>query len=389
MSDDKLAVIENVNGTALESYQSRDEVRELADRLLSLHPAAGEVGKPGMIAVAQLALLVGASPLPGTNEIHVWKSGQKIQFQLGINYYRRKADEQGGVLWSLQPRQMRDDEREENGVANGMLAAICKAVRRDDMENYAAKGYKANQIFEMCGRTGIGTAGTNEGKAGRTAIWTAFKRAEVDLYRALFPTMMAKVSQAQEGMVKIGDGPKWKEFEGEEIDDMFSYGDAPERVEVVDFETGEIEDIDYEEIPEDDFNQDAEPTGPEETAVYDGEPVHHDPEFWLEQATEAKDLDGLAQALYKLHEPSGVFADATATKKAIVHICGSDAGNGNAIQAIGKYVTTVADGVAKKKAVTSAKMLYKTLLENDALSEQDPLFPDEMGADTAVSGAFE
>ena len=82
-NESEIAIVEHVSGTALENFRDRDEVRELAQRLLSLHPQAKEIGISGMTAVAQLALLVGASPLPGTNEIHVWKSGDKIQFQLG------------------------------------------------------------------------------------------------------------------------------------------------------------------------------------------------------------------------------------------------------------------------------------------------------------------
>lgn len=252
-NDNGLAVIEHVNGTALEMYQDRNEVRELTDRLLSLHPAAAEVGKPGMIAVAQLALLVGASPLPGTNEIHVWKSGNKIQFQLGINFYRRKADEQGGVLWAIQPRQMRDDERAEYGVPQGQIAAICKAVRREDMEKYVGMGFKANQIWDMVGRVGIGTAGPGEAKAGRTAVWTALKRSEVDLYRALYPAMMQRIEEAQRSeKVTISSGPDWNEITSNEIDDMFSYNtSATAPVEYIDLDTGEIEQPDegeYEEV---------------------------------------------------------------------------------------------------------------------------------------------
>lgn len=350
MTNDNMAIVEHVNGTSLEAYQSRDEVRELTDRLLSLHPAASEVGKGGMLAVAQLALLVGASPLPGTNEIHVWKSGSKIQFQLGINFYRRKAQERGGVLWEIQPRQMRDDEREEYGVPKGVLAAVCKAARRDDVEKYMRAGFKANQIWEMVGRVGIGVANVNEGKAGRTAIWTAFKRAEVDLYRALFPTMMSEIAQAQNGASKVVDnGPKWQEFSGDEVDDMFNYGERRDNSfpQIVD-----IADADYEEVTEDDFEQ-ADPDDFVDDAYVQPEPFN-----WLEQAQNAADVDALAAALYKHHEPSGVFADAVATKKAVFTICGKSPQNEAAINAIAKYANAVADGTAKKTAVVEAEKLY-------------------------------
>lgn len=374
MSNENMAIVEHVNGTSLEAYQSRDEVRELTDRLLSLHPAASEVGKGGMLAVAQLALLVGASPLPGTNEIHVWKSGSKIQFQLGINFYRRKAQERGGVLWEIQPRQMRDDEREEYGVPKGVLAAVCKAARRDDVEKYMKAGFKANQIWEMVGRVGIGIANINEGKAGRTAIWTAFKRAEVDLYRALFPTMMSEIAQAQNGASKVVDnGPKWQEFSGDEIDDMFNYGERrdssfPQMVDITD--------ADYEDVAEDDFEQ----SDPDDFAKA-GE-IYHNADFWLEQAKSAMCLDVLAQAIYQYHLPSGVFGDATATKKAIKALC-PNSRNEVVIATISAYVQSLADGAAVKDAKLAAKQKYEELTKDVQAPAQQPLFEDTAVADGA------
>ena len=103
----------DVRGTQIEQYGQRAEVQEIVDRLLALHPASDEVGPAGMKSVAQLAVLSGASPLPGTNEIHVWKNKRtgKIQTTLGINYFRRRARELGGVFWSSRPRQMNPKER--------------------------------------------------------------------------------------------------------------------------------------------------------------------------------------------------------------------------------------------------------------------------------------
>jgi hypothetical protein len=198
---------------------------------------------------------------------------------------------------------------------------------------------------------------------GRTPLWTAFKRAEVDLYRALFPTMMAAVAQAQQETIKISDGPKWQEFTGEEIDDMFSYGDVPENQDI-DVETGEYVEVDADAYQPD--YDDFEPHVPD-GGIEDEEPeetaVHHDPEFWQESALNAKGIDGLSQAIYKLHEASGVFNDAAATKKAIIHICGKGGENANVMAAIAKYVNAVADGTEKKTAVVMAKEHYLKLAE--------------------------
>jgi hypothetical protein len=197
-----------VDGTAIERYQNREVVREMADRLMALHPSAEEVGTMGMRAAAQLAVLVDASPLPSTNEIHVWMDKGKISVALGINYYRRKAEEWGGVLWLIQPRQMRQQEREEYGIPEGHLAGIARAVKVEDMEKYLGMGLTPNDVWDMASRTGIGTASQGEyAKKGRPPVWTAFKRAEVDLYRQLFPVQMAQVASKgdEEARRMVGD----------------------------------------------------------------------------------------------------------------------------------------------------------------------------------------
>ena len=57
-----------VNGTSLTGFGERAEVRELATRMMKFHPAYKDVGETGMIAVAQLAILSGANPLPTAGE---------------------------------------------------------------------------------------------------------------------------------------------------------------------------------------------------------------------------------------------------------------------------------------------------------------------------------
>lgn len=193
MSTDNALVLSGNN--TLSNYGQRADVNELVSRLMMLHPQAQEVGERGMMIVAQTAVLLGANPLPGANELHVWKDKDgKTCFQLGINYLRRKGQEWGGVLFSIRPREMKANERQEYGIPNGNTAAICFGVRADDMVSWHGRGFSANQIFDMCGRVGIGMVGQNEyAKKGRPQIWTAFLRAERDMMRQLFPTQMKQI----------------------------------------------------------------------------------------------------------------------------------------------------------------------------------------------------
>lgn len=195
MTDTALAVTDN-GDMALQHFGARGEVRELGDRLMKMHPAASEVGEPGMRAVAQLALMLGANPLPGANEIHVWKGNRGTQMSLGINYWRRKAEEWGGVLYAISPRLMRPDEAATYGIAGGIIAAICRGVRTDDMIRFKRLGFGAVDIYDMCGRVGIGIVNAGEtAKSGRPLSWTALKRAETDMLRQLFPVQFGEVER--------------------------------------------------------------------------------------------------------------------------------------------------------------------------------------------------
>lgn len=268
-----LVPMDDVSGTSLEQYAGRGEVRELAVRLMRLHPAAKDVGDAGMLAVAQLALMVGANPLPGLNEIHIWwnKKTQSPQVQLGINYDRRKAREHGGIAWQEQPRPMTDAECESYGVPDHEIGAICSGCRRDDMLEMAHLTFTSEAIFKMVGAVGYATCNRQErAKKGRTLSWTAEKRAEADILRKLFPNLEstsgnepwreqiamltdepAELTQ-EEAKAQLAHGVKLLRGDHDE-DDPFAL-DAPERiirttdepepVEVdvidVDVETGEL-----------------------------------------------------------------------------------------------------------------------------------------------------
>jgi hypothetical protein len=184
-----LATTENASETALAPYADEKVLLELATRLLDFHPAAAEVGRPGMLLAAQLAILMGASPLPGTNEIHIWKDKKDRPVVVpGINYWRRRSKALGGVFWDFEKRPMTAAERDAYGIRPGFLAAICRGVPGADIEYWTAKGVSWDQAIKSFGITGIGVVKQGDyEKEGRPLIWTALKRCQTDFYKQAFP----------------------------------------------------------------------------------------------------------------------------------------------------------------------------------------------------------
>lgn len=178
----------DLRGTALERYGERAVARELMRRLMMLHPAAREVGEQGMLAAAQLAIVVGANPMPSTNEIHIWMDKGRANLDLGINFFRRRANELGGIYWVDDPRVMTDQEREQYGVERDCIGAIAKGARLDKVYELLDRGLPWEAAVQGVTRIGIGTVHQKaRAKEGRPLSWTALKAAEKDLCRALFP----------------------------------------------------------------------------------------------------------------------------------------------------------------------------------------------------------
>lgn len=171
----------------------------MARELMAFHPGfhdikatIGEVeAKRAMLAVAHLALAIGASPLPSTNEIHPFNNRGRVAIQIGVNYYRRRARESaGGIVWQVRPQPMDETQKQAYGVKAGDLGAYCVGARADDLEKWLRLGIPVTAVWDMISATGIGVSGANEyAKAGRPSIWTAIKRAEVDIIRQLVPEL--------------------------------------------------------------------------------------------------------------------------------------------------------------------------------------------------------
>jgi len=208
-------LVPTVQGTALDVYQDREIVNELMSRLMSFHPAAKEVGKAGMLMAAQLALLMGASPLPSTNEIHIWKDNRgNVQVSPGINYWRRRARQWLGIWWVERPRPMTELELREYEISEGELGAICKGAAMRDVEPLLSRGIPIKDVLAAKTLIGLGTVDTGktqygsykEQKQGRPLIWTAVKRCETDLLKQLFPYEAGENFQPGAGLQVVNGG---------------------------------------------------------------------------------------------------------------------------------------------------------------------------------------
>lgn len=187
-----------IESNKLQAYGDREEVREITDRLMAMHPASGEVGVAGMRAVAQLALMSNANPLPTAGEIYVWVDRGRVVVDFGIAYYRRISKQKDTVIWigGQEPRPMTQQERERYGVPDDALAGICRGFLLSEYERLLERGVPWQAAQEMLARTSIGIVEKGDTynfkykkpippPHGRTWQWVAEKRAERDFYRKM------------------------------------------------------------------------------------------------------------------------------------------------------------------------------------------------------------
>lgn len=211
--------------SAIAAYGDRDDVREIADRLMALHPAAKEVGAPAMRAVAQLALMRGANPLPTAGEIYVWQDRGKTVMDIGIAYYRRIASKKDTVLWEVEPRLMTDEERDRFRIADGDIGAICKGALLSQVRELMDIGVPfkearsassrtstaiveyADQFYTQDSKYGKKAGDPRQAPHGRTWEWVAEKRAEKAFYKMMSlvdDTLTERIDAVNEVREQVG-----------------------------------------------------------------------------------------------------------------------------------------------------------------------------------------
>lgn len=377
----ELQVVERVEGTVLQPYQNRDVVRELTERLTAMHPNAKELGTAGVMAVAQVALMTGANPMPGSNGIHAWRDKDgNLKMMYGIGYWRGQGEYAGGIRWSIQPRPMTRQEMEKYGIQPTIKkydktyqvhAAICagalwseirkaKALYREFGENPPLR-----EVAEEVSVIGYAVVDESEyAKVGRSLSWTATERAERDMWRKLLPVIARQedreLARNDNGTPSsYSDAPEWLDgyvrpddpevFEGqyEDVNDLL-FGDSADEEPRPKVAVKEMVQ------KQDDFLGESEHQAGDPRDM--GEP---DEEFWTDRLSTATNSADFAQALYELNR--AVFKSALQAKKAVDFIIGEyDPKRVNDyIGVMGKYAKTYGDTGDKKAAVNAAKKLFE------------------------------
>ncbi|NIS53102.1 MAG: hypothetical protein GWN94_18680 [Phycisphaerae bacterium] len=282
----------------------RDKVVEFGDTLMGIHPQANEVGVLGMRTVAQLALITGANPMPGTNGIHVWKDKKgNTVIQFGIGFWRGEIEKEGGMLWIEQPRPMTDLERATYEVLDGQHGWICSGCRKRDALDLLREVKEIGIEMTLAeaknevGYTGTAIVNAQEyNKTTKSRGWTGDLRAERDLLRKLVPVMQRVRENVESGKFVDG-GADWsvvsyakkdrpelqapEDYSAEDATfDLIDYDDPdtrPLKSPTVEMEELAAElDAEIEEVKEDSPTTEADVLPDDEQALWDS---NSNPEF--------------------------------------------------------------------------------------------------------------
>ena len=219
----------NTKQTNLVAWDSRDNVRELAERLRIMTPGGAKLGQNELLALAQGAVAHGLDPLNG----EIWMiPGRGLM--VGVKGLRKKAREQvQGNFW-IEFRQLVNlEERVSLGIPDGAMAFEARLFDSENIRIYAETaerllkaGIPWDAVSKMIGdkpyTVGIGILKPGENtKMDRAQC--AMKRAEADALKRRFdvPFGLAIESDAEPdaGEEWIENPPQREQAEDEYIPD--------------------------------------------------------------------------------------------------------------------------------------------------------------------------
>jgi len=129
---DHAIVAKNNGSKSLQAYGAKDEVREMAGRILAMLPNAKKLSDNERLGLAQLAVAHGLNPFNG----EVWAL-PGIGLMIGIKGLRKKAHEQvSGNFW-IDYREITDpDERKRWRITEGALAFEARLYDSENIRTY-------------------------------------------------------------------------------------------------------------------------------------------------------------------------------------------------------------------------------------------------------------
>lgn len=191
------------NGGAIAAFGSRDEVRELTERLKIVLPGGGvNLNRNQIIALAQASVAHGLDPMNGELYILVDRDGKSHGLMIGIKGLRKKAREQitangrTGNFWCDFPEITDLEQRARYGVGEKDLAFECRLYDSDNIRTYVEAterllkaGIPWEAVERMVGSrpytTGIGILKAAD-KTKMERVQCAMKRAESDALKRRF-----------------------------------------------------------------------------------------------------------------------------------------------------------------------------------------------------------
>lgn len=203
--------------TNLVVWDSRDNVRELAERLKMMTPGGAKLGTNELLALAQGAVAHGLDPLNG----EIWMiPGRGLM--VGVKGLRKKAREQvQGNFWIDFREIINPEERKRLGIAEGSMAFEAHLFDSENIRTYAETverlmkaGIPWDAVKDMVGEkpysVGIGILKAGE-NTKMERVQCAMKRAEADALKRRFdvPFGLAVESDAEP------EGGEWQTIDNE------------------------------------------------------------------------------------------------------------------------------------------------------------------------------
>lgn len=180
------------NGRAIQQWDSRDNVRELAERLKMMTPGGSKLDNNELLALAQGAVAHGLDPLNG----EIWMiPGRGLM--VGVKGLRKKAREQvQGNFWIEFNQLINPEERKALGIPDGAMAFETRLFDSENIRTYAETaerllkaGIPWDAVSKMIGNkpytTGIGILKPGE-NTKMDRVQCAMKRAEADALKRRF-----------------------------------------------------------------------------------------------------------------------------------------------------------------------------------------------------------